>query len=314
MLSQEIFKQLGRLEGQKLTQAPLRLRRTNQIKTIQASLSIEGNTLDLDQVTDILDGKRILGPEKDILEVKNAALVYEQLPHLNPLILKDLLKAHQILMQKLLPNAGDFRNKGVGIFKAGQVAHMAPPAKRVPQLMSDLFGFLKTKNQMSWLLKSCIFHYEFEFIHPFTDGNGRMGRLWQQLLLMKEHPVFEFVSVEEMIKKNQSEYYESLSISDKTGDSTAFVAFLLKIIFDSLSLYESETVFKINTPILRLQFSNSILGNRWFKRKDHLAIHKNISMATASRDLAFGLDNQILATKGTRNQILYQFNKPNSTT
>lgn len=306
-LSEQISRELGRLEGQKLTQPSLILRRSNQIKTIQASLAIEGNTLDLDQVTDLLAGKRILGPSKDILEVKNASHVYEQLSKFNPLSSQHLSKAHKTLMDGLIENAGEFREKGAGIYQGTQVTHMAPPAKRVPKLVSDLFEFLSITTSLSWLLKSCVFHYEFEFIHPFMDGNGRMGRLWQQLLLIKEHPVFEFVSIEEIIKKNQIEYYDSLAKSDKTADSEPFIVFSLETILAALKAYESETTLRPNDPLSRLEFSRSTLTGSWFRRIDYLKTHKDISTATASRDLVSGVQEGLLLKRGDKNQIEYYF-------
>lgn len=304
----QISRELGRLDGQKLTKPTAVLRRSNQIKTIQASLAIEGNTLDLEQVTDLLAGKRVLGPSRDILEVKNACEVYHKLQHLNPLNLNHLLQAHGLLMKDLVSDAGQFRDKGVGIFKGSNVAHVAPPAKRVPVLMENLFAFLKVKHEHSWLLKSCVFHYEFEFIHPFSDGNGRMGRLWQQLLLIREHPVFEYVSVERIIKANQEEYYESLAVSDRKGDSTVFIEFSLGSILQALLAYGSEASYRPHDARSRLQFVVDKLSSRWFKRKEYCEVQGNISMATASRDLLFGVENQILRSRGTKNQVEYWFN------
>lgn len=177
-LSEQISCALGQLEGLKLLQPSVKLRRSNQIKTIHASLGIEGNSLSIEQITDILENRLVLGPSKDILEVKNAVLVYTDLQRFNPCNLKDLLKAHQILMRGLVDNPGRLRAQGVGILQGDHVVHMAPPAKQLLRLIEQLFQFINQANQFSWAIKSCIFHYEFEFIHPFIDGNGRMGRLW----------------------------------------------------------------------------------------------------------------------------------------
>jgi len=207
-LSEKISREIGRLEGSKMIFPSITLRRSNQIKTVHASLAIEGNTLTIEQITDLLNDKRVLGPKKDILEVKNALELYAHIREFNPLKVNDLLRAHSMLMQNLVEKPGHFRTTNVGVFKGTHVAHLAPKALRVTKLIHDLFEFLKHTKDVSWLLKSCIFHYELEFIHPFVDGNGRIGRLWQQLLLIEEHPVFEFIPVEEMIRKNQENVIE----------------------------------------------------------------------------------------------------------
>jgi Fic family protein len=305
--SENIFREIGRLEGAKMISPPVILRRSNKIKTIHASLAIEGNTLTIDQITDLLEGKHVIGPPKEIVEVKNALLLYEKLQAFNPRNLDDLLRAHQILMQGLIDENGYFRTTGVGVLKGNEIVHMAPPDKRVPDLMQDLFEFINEDQDMSWLLKSCIFHFEFEFIHPFIDGNGRMGRLWQQLLLMKEHPVFAFVPVEEQIKINQARYYDVLEKSGQAGESTIFVEFALEVIFESLISYGKETFARPNDPLSRLTYAQQNLSKDWFGRKDYLAIHPDISMPTASRDLTFGLKNKILVSSGEKNQVRYRF-------
>src|SRR3989338_8030776 len=218
-LLQDIVKEIGILEGRRLVNIPLNLRRANNIKTIQASLAIEGNTLSVEQITDLLAGKRVLGPEQDIVEVKNALQVYDSLLDFNPMNSEDLLKAHKTLMQSLILENGSWRSTDVGILKSCKVSHVAPPSRRVPGLMQDLFAYINTAD-IPWILKACIFHYELEFIHPFQDGNGRMGRLWQQLLLMKEDPIFRYVPVEVLVKEHQNDYYRVLGESDAAGEST----------------------------------------------------------------------------------------------
>ena len=190
----------------------LRLRKANRIKTIHSSLAIEGNTLSEDEVRDIIDGKNVVAPIKQIQEVKNAIATYELYPKLNPFSVKDLLKAHGVMMQALVDDAGKFRRSGVGVFSEHGLVHMAPPADRVPMLMDDLFGWLK-ESKDHLLIRSCVFHYEFEFIHPFIDGNGRTGRLWQSLILGKLHPLFEHLPVENMVYANQQAYYDDHWIS-----------------------------------------------------------------------------------------------------
>jgi len=305
--SQEISRELGALKGYKMTQAPLKLRRTHNIRTIQASLSIEGNTLSIDQMTDLLEDKRVIGPFKDILEAKNAIHVYSDLKKFNPLMTKNLLKAHGILMTNLIEGQGKWRTGEVGIFKGKEISHVAPPAKRVPTLMEELFDFIKNDQDFPWLLKACIFHYEFEFIHPFTDGNGRMGRLWQQLLLMKEDSVFEFIPVEVLIKNHQDDYYKALETSDALGESTPFVEFSINIIHQSLIDYSTTISSVIQDQSSRLFYTKSNLQKTWFSRKDYLLLHKNISSATASRDLLEGVKEGTLIKKGEKNQMLYSF-------
>jgi Fic family protein len=304
---QAISRELGTITGQKISPVPLRLRRTNHIKTIQASLAIEGNTLNLDQVTDLFDGKRVMGPKKDILEARNALSVYERIKDFNPLKIEHLLKAHGLLMNDLIEEKGKWRLGEVGIVKGKAVSHAAPPAKRVPLLMQDLFHFLKKNQEIPWLLKACIFHYELEFIHPFADGNGRMGRLWQQLLLMKEDPLFEFIPVEVLVKNHQAAYYQSLEDSDSVGESTPFLEFSLTMIHQALVNYGEVVLPDAQDTTTRLSYAKLYGKKAWFSRKDYLILHKDISSATASRDLIKGVQEGILITKGEKNQRLYSF-------
>lgn len=217
----------------------LRLRKANRIKTIHSSLAIEGNTLTEDEVRDIIDGKNVVAPIKQIQEVKNAIATYELYPKLNPFSVKDLLKAHGMMMQALVDDAGKFRRSGVGVFSEHGLVHMAPPADRVPMLMDDLFGWLK-ESKDHLLIRSCVFHYEFEFIHPFIDGNGRTGRLWQSLILGKLHPLFEHLPVENMVYANQQAYYDAITASTNVGQSGPFIDFMLNEIFKTLKQHQGE--------------------------------------------------------------------------
>lgn len=210
-----------------------KLRRANRIKTIQASLAIENNTLTVEQITALLNGKRILGTPAEIKEVKNAYEVYEQLLTFNPYSVSDLLKAHGIFMADLVKNAGHFRTGGVGVFKGRQVVHMAPPAEFVPEHIGNLINWYQ-KSTAHPLIKSAVFHYEFEFIHPFADGNGRMGRLWHTLLLAEWKEILAWIPVETLVKERQEEYYDALGKADKEADSTVFVEFMLTAIRDAL--------------------------------------------------------------------------------
>ncbi len=306
-LSKDIWYELGILAGAKLVSPTIELRRKNKIKTIQSSLAIEGNTLSLDQVIAILDGKKVLAPEKEIIEVQNAIKVYDNLLLWDPLSAESLKQAHKLLMANLVTSNGNWRERSVGIFKNASLAHMAPPANRVPILMDALFKFITTAQDVSWLLKACIFHYELEFIHPFEDGNGRMGRLWQQLLLMKENPVFEFISTESLIKQNQEEYYNVLEACDKQGESTQFIEFSLKKILATLKEYTDLASPQVMHSQQRIAYTKTLLTSP-FSRKQYMAIYKNISTATASRDLAEAVKNRVLNREGEGNQMLYIFN------
>ena len=217
----------------------LRLRKANRIKTIHSSLAIEGNTLSEDEVRDILDGKPIVAPIRQIQEVKNAVQTYELYPTLDAFKEKDLLKAHGVMMQALVDNPGQYRRGGVGVYGEKRLVHLAPPADRVPLLMRDLFDWLR-KSKDHLLIRSCVFHYEFEFIHPFIDGNGRTGRLWQSLILGKLHPLFEHLPVENMVYANQQQYYEAINASTQAGQSGPFIDFMLREIYKTLKAHQGE--------------------------------------------------------------------------
>lgn len=211
----------------------LKLRRANRIKTIQATLAIEGGTLSEDRISEILDGKRVVAPVRQIQEVKNAIAVYDIADELDPYSMDDLLRAHGMMMAALMDRPGEFRQRAAGVVKKGQLIHVAPPARLLPRQMKDLFTWLrKTKDHP--LIKSCVFHYEFEFIHPFLDGNGRIGRLWQSLILAKWNPVFLQLPVETMVYGNQDKYYQAINRSTEANDSGVFVDFMLREILNAL--------------------------------------------------------------------------------
>jgi Fic family protein len=229
------------------------LRRGNRLKSIQASLAIENNTLSLEQVTAIINGKRVLGHPREIQEVKNAFAAYEMLEKLDPVSSRDLLKAHGVLMSALVDEAGQYRSGGVGIMKGKSVVHVAPPASRVPLLMNDLLLWLKNTDDHS-LIASSVFHYEFEFIHPFADGNGRMGRLWQTLILSRWNPILAYLPVETVIRNRQDEYYSVLATSDQQADSTLFIEFMLTAIKDALheTIESDQDTDQVNDQVKRI--------------------------------------------------------------
>lgn len=240
-LVSKISEQIGVLNTSIGDDAPSPLlRKKNRIKTIHSSLAIENNTLSLKQVTDIIDGKHVLGAPDEIQEVKNAVAAYRLMSQLDAFKEKDLLTAHGLMMKDLVRHAGHYRQDGVGVFDGnGNCLHMAPPAARVPELMGDLFQWVKTTN-VHPLIHSCVFHYEFEFIHPFIDGNGRMGRYWQTMLLARWKGIFSWLPVETIVKEHQQDYYNAIAKSDAAGESTAFIEFMLHCLLDTMEYYEDE--------------------------------------------------------------------------
>jgi Fic family protein len=294
--------QIGEVNANYLNKQSPQLRKQNRIKTIHSSLKIEGNTLTEEQITALIEKERVVGPKKDIQEVLNAIKVYDNLNRFKFYSEKSFLKAHLELMNGLDESAGKYRKQGVGIVKGTKIEHVAPPFKNVPYLMKDLFHYLKNKEELT-LIKSCVFHYEMEFIHPFLDGNGRMGRLWQTLILMHEYPVFEFLPFETLISETQDKYYKALAMSDKSGKSTIFIEYMLGVIQASL-----EHLLNYNNRILKdmdrlAYFSN--LGIKEFNRKDYMNIFKNISSATASRDLKKGIELNMFKSIGEANKTKY---------
>lgn len=301
-----ISEKIGQINAKFLDKPSPKLRKENRIKTIHSSLSIEGNTLTEEQITALIENKRIIGPEKDVNEVLNAIGVYNQLQSFDPKSSKSFLKAHEILMKGLVSDNGKYRKKGVGIMAGDQIAHMAPPAENVPHLMNNLFDYLKTSKEIT-LIKSCVFHYEMEFIHPFIDGNGRMGRLWQTLILMKEYGVFEFIPFENMIHKTQDEYYQALSKSDKAGNSTHFIEYMLNVINDSLfSMLDFKS--RVMSAEDRLTYFSEICEPE-FSRKDYMKVFKDISSATASRDLKQGIELGLFEKVGDKSKTIYRIIK-----
>ena len=211
------------------------LRKNNKIKSIHSSLTIEANSLSIKEVEDVIDGKKVLGPEKEIIEVKNAYEAYSMVEEFDGYNENDLLKAHKILTNSLLEDSGKYRNHGEGVYDGERLIFMAPPQDIVPTLMNDLFSWLKSDKETHILIKSCVFHYEFVFIHPFSDGNGRVARLWQNVLLTKWKPFFEYVPLESQIEKYQNEYYKTISKCHKNGNSNLFIEFILKMLDETLN-------------------------------------------------------------------------------
>lgn len=226
----------------------LRLRRINRIRTIHGSLAIEGNTLSVAQITVILEGKRVIAPPREVQEVRNAVAAYDRFERWRPESEKDLLDAHRLLMAGLIDEAGTYRRGGVGVMAGKQVIHMAPPAQRVPQLMADLFGWLAATDAHP-LIASAVFHYEVECIHPFADGNGRMGRLWQSLILARWNPLFTDIPVESLVFEHQAEYYAALRESTRQTDCAPFIDFMLRMILDAVTMAAPQVTPQVTPQV-----------------------------------------------------------------
>jgi Fic family protein len=283
-LISEISRILGKLDSLTKTIPEPKLRKKNRIRTIKATLAIEGNTFTEEQITAILENKKVLGSKKEIIEVKNAIALYEKIDSFKPESIKSFLEAHSILMKDIIESSGKFRSKNVGVLKGQIVKHVAPKPSMVQELMGNLFDWSKKEIELHVLIKSCIVHYEIEFIHPFEDGNGRMGRFWQSVILAKFNPIFKFVPIESLIEKNQQKYYESLEKSDKSGNSTPFIEFMLMTILESISEFDSETKGVVVTSEDRLIKAKENFGTKPFSRKEYMEFFKSISSATASRE------------------------------
>jgi len=261
---------VGSMDTALSSSSNLMLRRTNRIRTIYSSLAIEQNTLSLEQVTAVLNGKHVIAPIKDITEVKNAYEIYEMLESLNPFSVDDLLKAHLVMTRNLVEESGCFRSGNVGVVdKQGNVLHFGTLPDYVPDLISDLLEWTE-KSDFHILIKSCVFHYEFELIHPFADGNGRIGRLWHTLLLSQWKPFFAWLPVESIIYDRQSEYYKAINQSNEAGESTAFIEFMLSAIEEAL-IESSET--------MDISKNMSVDELRWYKIERFLKKNKVITNA-----------------------------------
>lgn len=282
------------------------LRRSLRVRTVQASLEIEGNTLTEEQVTAVLEGKRVSAPERDLREVRNAIACYERLPAWKAGSIRHLLVAHKLMMAGLVKRPGAWRSKGVGVARGNVIAHVAPPANRVPVLMSDLLAWVQADSEVPAPIRAAVCHYEMEFIHPFEDGNGRMGRLWHSLILHQHHPVFAQVPIESLIRDRQAGYYAVLGQCDKAGSSTAFVDFALEITLEALKAAATPRQSRM-TAETRIAVAQGHFGKATFSRKDYLAHFHGLSPATASRDLQTAVVKRILTREGDKATARYWF-------
>lgn len=304
-----ISQTLGKLEGLSISAPEPKLRKKNQIRTIKSTLAIEGNTFSEDQMTLILENKKVIGSSKEIAEVKNAINLYSKIQVFKVDSLKSFLESHQVLMKDLVLSSGKLRSKNVGVLKGKVVKHVAPSPKMVPELMVKLFNWIKKEKELHPLVKSCIIHYEIEFIHPFEDGNGRMGRFWQSLMLFKFNPIFSFIPVESLIEKNQIAYYEALELSDKKGSSTPFIEFILSVILLAIEEFDAEMIAVVITSKDRLESAHKYFNHTLFSRREYMELFKTLSTSTASRDLKEGVDSRLLKKVGDKNQAKYKFVK-----
>ncbi|MDD2391584.1 MAG: Fic family protein [Bacilli bacterium] len=251
-----IMEKIGKLDNYNSLNKMPTLRRNNRINSIHSSLAIEANSLSLNQVKDIINGKMVLGPQKEIQEVKDAYKAYEMIKEVSPYLIKDLLKVHGVMTYLTLDESGVYRSSGEGVFDGDKCIFMAPPQDRVPELIENLFSFMKReKDNINPLILSSIFHYEFVFIHPFTDGNGRMARLWQTVILSNYKEVFEYLPIENQIKKYQEEYYDSIAHCHINGNSNEFIEFMLKMfdeVLDEIISSSSQAVTQNNVYLIKL--------------------------------------------------------------
>lgn len=286
----EIAELVGRLTSTNQLSANPTLRRTNRIRTIHGSLAIEQNTLTLEQVTAVLNGKQVLAPPKDIAEVKNAYEIYERLDELDPYSVDDLLTAHGIMTRGLVNESGVFRSKPVGVVDpGGHVLHFGTLPQYVPDLVMELLDWVKNSD-VHMLIRSCVFHYELELIHPFADGNGRVGRLWHTLLLSKWNPAFAWLPVESIIHDRQEAYYAAINASNDAGESTVFIEFMLSAIkaslMDAISVRDEMSDAPMDKATMRWKQIEKFLETHPFIMNADVRALCKVSAATANRILA----------------------------
>ena len=298
-----ISENIGKLEVLAPTSITPNLRKANKIKTITGTLAIEGNTLGIEKVTAILEGKRVIGSVREIAEVNGAIKVYEYLSNFDYKNINDLLLAHTMLMEEILKNAGNYRTSNVGVGSEDGVVHVAPPHAQVSNLMQQLFSWLKTSD-IHPLIKSSIFHYEFEFIHPFIDGNGRIGRLWQSLILYEWKSIFSAIPIESVVKDTQQGYYDALENSGSMGESTPFIEFMLESILKAceteISNQKNDPLnVPKNVPIKRLEQILNLIKEDNNITIEQLAHICKVSDKTIKRDIAKLKEQELLSREGS---------------
>jgi Fic family protein len=313
-----IAEKLGEIRGSGEYSRNLHLRKINRLRSIHSSLAIENNRLSLGQVTDVIEGKKVLGLPHEILEVKNAYQTYEHLLEYDPYNVKDFLKAHKFMTAGLVKDAGHFRSQGVGVFAGEQLVHAGASYQFVPQLMTDLFAWAK-KTDIHPLIKSSVVHFEIEFIHPFMDGNGRIGRLWQTLILSKWNELFAWLPVETVIYEKQHEYYDALQSAGKTADSEVFIEFMLISILQALEELPSRKMTDIFTDInidklskTELEFLEQIAG--YLDKNGEITNYRaqlltNKSNVSVRKYLAKFVEIGLLQVEGKNKGRMYKINR-----
>ena len=308
-----IMEKIGKLDNySNLNKMPV-LRRNNKIESIHSSLKIEANSLSLDQVKDVIDGKLVLGSKKEIQEVKNAYKVYEMIKEFDPYSLDDLKKAHGVLTYLTVEESGKFRKGNEGVFdENGNCIHVCPPPEQVDTLMNDLFSWMKeNKEKVHPLILSSIFHYEFVFIHPFSDGNGRTSRLWQNVILSNWKDIFEYIPIESQLLKYQNEYYDAIAKCNKDGNSTIFIEFMLHMfdkILDELmsntSITLTDETININKILSVMEINKPLTANEIMTR---LGINSKETLRKTYLDPAIreGVIKQTIPDKPTSKRQMY---------
>ncbi|MBL8915005.1 MAG: Fic family protein [Archangium sp.] len=302
----QIERLLGRCDGLDVAQPQPLLRKKNQVRSVRASAAIEGNTLSEEQVTALLEGRRVIGERKEITEILNVNTAYERLPNWRAASRTSLCSAHGVLMKGLTADAGRLRTSSVGVFRGKKLAHLAPPAHLVFDHVTRLLRWT-TRSDAPRIVTAVVTHYELLFIHPFLDGNGRLSRLWQQVVQAPHHAVLRYVPIESIIRERQRGYYDALRASDRSGGATPFLDFTLSAMVAALEQFVSEVRPDVPNVESRVEASRKKLGRRWFSRLDYLALHPRISTATASRDLATALSDRTLEARGARRLTQYRF-------
>lgn len=306
----EIAELLGKLNVTDALSSNPTLRRSNRIRTIHGSLAIEQNTLSLEQVTAVLNGKHVLAPPKDIAEVKNAYEIYERLDELDPYSVDDLLTAHGIMTRGLVEESGMFRTRPVGVVDSdGHVLHFGTLPQYVPDLVMELLDWAKT-SEVHMLIRSCVFHYELELIHPFADGNGRVGRLWHTLLLSKWNPAFAWLPVESIIHDRQQEYYDAINASNDAGESTVFIEFMMAAIkaslMDAISTSDEMSDGKMDKATMRWKQIEKFLETRPYIMNADVRSICGVSAATANRILSSLVTEEKIIKIRNRNHWVYR--------
>lgn len=264
-----IMEKIGKLDNYTNFNKKTLLRKNNKIRSIHSSLAIEANSLSLNQVQDVIDGKLVIGKQKEIQEVKNAYKAYEMINDINPYSIEDLKKIHGVMTYLILDESGEYRKGNEGVFDGEKCIHICPPPKQVNELMNQLFDWMKKcKNNLHPLILSAVFHYEFVFIHPFKDGNGRTARLWHNILLSNWKEIFQYFPIESQFKKYQDKYYQAIADCNLQGSSTIFIEFMLKMIDEvldqALNMSEmpiTEKIININKLLDVMEYNKPMTAN-----------------------------------------------------